>query len=73
MEDRKIYIVFDGPPSHDSGRFVEVEDADGTGLGVRQTGAEWTYNLGDKDDRADFWYLGPFSKYDPDNNPEDRA
>jgi len=24
---REIQIVFDGPPSHESGRFVEVEDA----------------------------------------------
>lgn len=25
----EIRIIFDGPPSHESGRFVEVEDADG--------------------------------------------
>ena len=25
----EIHIVFDGPPSHESGRFVEVEDAQG--------------------------------------------
>jgi hypothetical protein len=30
----QFYIVFDGPPSHESGRFVEVEDADGNGLRV---------------------------------------
>lgn len=27
-----VDIVFDGPPSHESGRFVEVEDAQGRGL-----------------------------------------
>ena len=26
---RKLHIVFDGPPAHESGRFVEVEDANG--------------------------------------------
>lgn len=29
-----INVVFDGPPSHQSGRFVEVEDDDGRGLSV---------------------------------------
>ena len=28
----EIHIVFDGPSSHESGRFVEVEDAEGHGL-----------------------------------------
>ncbi len=27
-----IHIIFDGPPSHESGRFVEVETPDGKGL-----------------------------------------
>lgn len=30
----EIHILFDGPPSHESGRFVEVEDKDGHGLSV---------------------------------------
>ena len=30
-------IVFDGPPSHESGRFVEVERQDGTSINV----GEW--------------------------------
>lgn len=34
---RQIDIVFDGPPSHESGRFVEVEDVYGRGLSV----GEW--------------------------------
>jgi hypothetical protein len=29
-----IDIVFDGPPSHESGRFVEVEDAQGVSISV---------------------------------------
>ena len=28
----KIHIVFDGPPSHKSGRFVEVENASGQSI-----------------------------------------
>lgn len=30
-------IVFDGPPSHESGRFVEVEESDGRSVSV----GEW--------------------------------
>ena len=51
----EIYIIFDGPPSHESGRFVEVEDGDGKGLGPEQTGADWT-KRGDG-----LWQLGPFA------------
>ena len=32
----EIRIVFDGPPSHESGRFVEVENAWGQGIGIGQ-------------------------------------
>lgn len=32
-----IDIVFDGPPAHKSGRFIEVEDANGHGMSV----GEW--------------------------------
>lgn len=32
-----INIVFDGPPSHDGGRFVEVEDDEGNSVRV----GEW--------------------------------
>ena len=32
-----IDVVFDGPPSHESGRFVEVEDPSGASIGV----GEW--------------------------------
>ena len=33
---RTINIVFDGPPSHEAGRFVEVEDDDGRSLSAGQ-------------------------------------
>lgn len=45
------YVVFDGPPSRESGRFVEVEDGHGHGL---KTDADWRR-------REDgYWELGPF-------------
>ena len=31
---KPINIIFDGPPSHESGRFVEVETDDGAGISV---------------------------------------
>jgi len=31
-----INIIFDGPPSHESGRFVEVETDDRRSIGVGQ-------------------------------------
>lgn len=34
---KHIDIVFDGPPSHESGRFVEVEDDTGASVNV----GEW--------------------------------
>jgi hypothetical protein len=58
-----IYVVFDGPPSHESGRFVEVETADGRGLSPRQTGADWHQ-------REDgLWALGPFAIAQPTDAP----
>lgn len=35
--NRVVDVVFDGPPSHESGRFVEVEDENGCGVAV----GEW--------------------------------
>ena len=32
-----IDIVFDGPPDHEAGRFVEVEDSNGCGMNI----GEW--------------------------------
>ena len=46
---RNLFVILDGPPSHESGRFVEVEDASGKSVcvGVEQ--------------RPDgLWALGPF-------------
>jgi len=34
---RAINIIFDGPPDHDAGRFVEVETDDGKSINV----GEW--------------------------------
>ena len=34
---KTVDIVFDGPPSHESGRFVEVEDMDGKSVNI----GEW--------------------------------
>lgn len=41
-----IDIVFDGPPSHESGRFVEVEDPSGASISV----GEWIED-------GEFWRL----------------
>lgn len=49
-----ICVVFDGPPSHESGRFVEVEDAKGQSQKV----GEW------KERNDGFWTLGPFVQAD---------
>ena len=42
----KTRILFDGPPSHESGRFVEVEDEHGRSFGA----GEWT-------EQGEFWVL----------------
>lgn len=41
-----IYIMFDGPPGPESGRFVEIENALGASIEV----GEWVK-------RGDFWAL----------------
>ena len=45
----RLYVIFDGPPSHESGRFVEVEDTNGASASV----GEW-HELEDG-----LWSLGP--------------
>lgn len=45
-EEKHIHIVFDGPPSHESGRFVEVEDDSGA-----------SFRLGEWTQRDEFWCL----------------
>lgn len=37
MSDTYIDIVFDGPPAHESGRFIEVENPEGASIRV----GEW--------------------------------
>lgn len=54
QSDRKFFIRFDGPPAHDSGRFVEVETADGLSVSPEASGARWYL----QDDGT--WLLGPF-------------
>lgn len=45
-----LYVIFDGPPSAESGRFVELEDEHGQGVSAGQ----WK-------ERGDgLWALGPF-------------
>ncbi len=46
---KPVFIVFDGPPSRDSGRFVEVETADGKSVSA----GEWKQD-------GEYWNLGPF-------------
>jgi len=44
MNEKKIHIVFDGPPEHIAGRFVEVEDDTGKSIDYgewRQVGDYW--------------------------------
>lgn len=58
VKNRGVYVVFDGPPSHESGRFIEVETADGRSVNVEP--ARWS-------ERTDgTWVLGPFVPYGSD-------
>lgn len=52
MRTKVIDVVFDGPPSHESGRFVEVETPYGKGLSTEADRvAQWIH-------RADgYWVL----------------
>lgn len=52
---KQVYVIFDGPPSHESGRFVEVETPDGHGVGPE--GFSWeSYPR----HVSGLWRLGPF-------------
>lgn len=44
-----VYVIFDGPPSHESGRFVEVETENGKSVSV----GKWENYSGK------YWRLGP--------------
>jgi len=49
MEGKHIDIVFDGPPSHESGRFIEVENEKGEsvrfGEWVKREDGHWVLRL----------------------------
>lgn len=49
MEQDYIDVVFDGPPGHESGRFVEVEDSAGrsirVGEWVERPDGYWAFRL----------------------------
>jgi hypothetical protein len=47
MSTQTIRIVFDGPPAHTSGRFVEVETPDGRGVNA----GRWV-----KDEHREGWW-----------------
>lgn len=49
-----LWVVFDGPPGPESGRFVEVEDSEGKSVGPFQTGVGWVHS------EDGYWRLGPF-------------
>lgn len=42
----EIHILFDGPPSHESARFIETEDKEGHGINV----GKWI-------EKGDYWHL----------------
>lgn len=46
---RSVHVVFDGPPDHESGRFVEVEDDEGAslraGTWIDRKNGQWALNL----------------------------
>lgn len=46
--EQDIQIRFDGPPAHEAGRFVEVEDAEGKSVHVGewvQDGTDWLLKI----------------------------
>lgn len=62
---RNLYVIFDGPPSHESGRFVEVEDEQRASVSLSsESGGGW-----EKDVRSGFafWRLGPFEVLNEDD------
>jgi hypothetical protein len=56
---RKIQVVFDGPPAHESGRFVEVEE-DGKGV-----------NFGEWKQREDGYWVLEFDIPSPPDRDDD--
>jgi hypothetical protein len=52
-----LFVVFDGPPGPEAGRFVELETPDRRSVGA-SAGAEWAEDT----DRGGLWLLGPFDQ-----------
>lgn len=50
-----LYVVFDGGPGHESGRFVELENERGEGVGPHTV--VWTQ----EPPPSTYWRLGPFA------------
>ena len=48
---QELYVIFDGPPTHEAGRFVEVENTEGKSV---STNCEWV------EQSNGYWALGPF-------------
>lgn len=57
---QKIYVVFDGPPGPESGRFVEVEADEGYSLAIPGNGYEWEELPGRRSKHGIYSRLGPF-------------
>ena len=55
MSEKPVFVVFDGPPAPEAGRFIEVETAEGKSVRA----GEWEQD-------GDYWYLGPFYQEPPD-------
>lgn len=54
---KKVYVVFDGPPGPESGRFVELEDEEGRGVGGVNHVVQWSEQ---ETKHGKLWRLGPF-------------
>lgn len=54
--DLDLFVVFDGPPAPESGRFVEVEDRRGVSQGPSTV--QWSQR------KDGLWQLGPFRAVD---------
>lgn len=67
---KNLYVIFDGPPSHEPGRFVEVEDEQRASVSLNSESGGWEEDVrsGYPDGHpSTFWRLGPFSVLDEDD------
>lgn len=58
---KQVYVIFDGPPSNESGRFIEVETPEGKSVGL--DGFGWDLMKAQYAD-VDVYRLGPFAVID---------